>query len=337
MRDAVGAQRLQHGGAGQDRHPASAGMRQHGRMVAAIVPGADAAAGKGQHQKAEPDAPAGIFHARHRAKRGRRDVGIVQHRLHEILVLGLAPDLVAGGDEAGDRQSRQQQREGEEINPPRRIPALGAQPVMDADGGMRPHRQHRQRLHGGEPGEDHPLRQQHGRIEAGRLQRFFGDARADDVRDQQQRDGEAERKLRPFPAGKPERATDIDRPQRIAVMQEQRRREDAGARPGAPGIHQRTAHRFGVLERDQQQRVGAQMADHECEQDERAREPHGTSRGPPIEVHVGDLRHPVRAPQHSRDRESPQKSLPHRAAQEPAQSAAACTCGPSPTMRPSSN
>src|SRR5207249_4283726 len=47
-------------------------------------------------------------------------------------------DLMAAGDVAGQRQSRQQQRAGEERHHHARIPPAEAQPVVDADAGVKP-------------------------------------------------------------------------------------------------------------------------------------------------------------------------------------------------------
>ncbi len=104
--DAMGAQRLEHGGAGQDRHAASVGMRQHRRPAAAIVPVANAAAGKRQQRQSRARCPSRYTTIRLiAAMPSRREIGIVERRIDEIGIgLGLAQHLIAAGDIAGERQ-----------------------------------------------------------------------------------------------------------------------------------------------------------------------------------------------------------------------------------------
>jgi hypothetical protein len=145
-------------------------------------------AASGERQKHQPDrhAKADIDHAVRRRRHDGRDVGIAEGRLHEGGIrLGLAQNLIAAGHVARDRQRRQQQSISEKSRLPRRVPAFRAQPIMDADTGMHPHRDERDHLHGAEPGPVQPLTDKNGVVVGRGVEREFGYARADDVKHQQ--------------------------------------------------------------------------------------------------------------------------------------------------------
>jgi hypothetical protein len=69
-------------------------------------------------------------------------------------------------------------------------------------------------------------------------QQTLGDARADHMEHQQQRDAEAKAELPPFPARKPQIAPHVNRPQRIQIVRKQGRRQNGGSDCAPPRIHE---------------------------------------------------------------------------------------------------
>src|SRR5260370_3470352 len=144
---------------------------------------------------------------------------------------------------------------------------------MDADASMDPHRYQRNHLHRAEPGPMQPLGDEDGVVIDRNVQRALGYACADDVKHQQKGNAQAERDLCQYTASKPQRAANIDRPQRIAVMDDESGNKNGCAEPRAPRIHQESKNGFRIVDRDQQKPVRGEMTDDKSEHDEPAAQP----------------------------------------------------------------
>jgi hypothetical protein len=175
MRNAVGSQRLEHGGVRQNRHGAAAGKGELWRPIEAMHEPAHAARGKRQqHQSGigrKPD-ERHVPHLRGRLRRCmRRALDACEHG---GIALDLAPHLITAGDVTRDRQRRDQNGERAEHRNPAPVPALGAQPEVNSDGGVSPHRQHRGHLQRRLPRRDQPMPGQHRGVTAGGAEKAVG-------------------------------------------------------------------------------------------------------------------------------------------------------------------
>ena len=188
MRDAVRAQCLQDRGAGQDRHPAPIGVRQNRRLAAPIGEFADAASGERQQRQGEAQAETDSRHPVDRLGGLRGDIGILRCRAYEIGIgVCLTDHLIAAADIASERQRRQQQAVNKQCRPPRQVPALSPQPIMDTNAGVGPYRYQRNHLHRAEPRPMQPLGDKDCVVIDRNVQRALGYACADDVKHQQKR------------------------------------------------------------------------------------------------------------------------------------------------------
>src|ERR1700722_11230187 len=153
---------------------------------------------------------------------------------------------------------------------------------MNADAGMGPYGDDGKHLHDTEPREQQPLRDKDGAVIRADIEHALGNARRHHMERQQHGDAQAERKLRQLPRIEPQRAPNINRPQRIAVMDEKRRYQKSRAEKTSPRIHEHLACSFGRLERNKKKAVRGEVADHKAKHDQRAAEPQPASPLPKV-------------------------------------------------------
>ena len=287
VRHAVVAQGLEHGCAGQDREPPSARMRQGRRRAAPIAPVARRARTERQAHQADMDAEHAPGDVIDRRRRLRRAVGALARRPDIVRILRCAQRLIAGGDEAGKRQRRQQHGKGAECDDPVAVPGLGPQPEVNADRGVQPDHDERQDLQDAQPRPRVPERQHRRAVGRAGAQRELGDAGGGHVSRQQERDAQPKRELPQLPARHSQAAPVVDRPQRIGVMRQECRRQQRGAGRGPPRPHQQRQRGVRPLEGDQQRDMGGHVHDHEGEQDQAAAKPQPA----PHRSHVPGRRH----------------------------------------------
>ena len=122
--------------------------------------------------------------------------------LHAADALDRGPQFVPRRSEARERQAGNQQRGREQHRLHARIPALDAQPVMDAEAEVRPDDQQQDRLAQRRPGV-RPQHAHHALIVDVVAEHEPVEARADDVRDEQRRHREPEHELRRLPRRHP--------------------------------------------------------------------------------------------------------------------------------------
>ena len=143
---------------------------------------------------------------------------------------------------------------------------------------MHPRQGDDQDLAAAEVGRQRPQREGDPRVgvlDAVELPRQAG---ADDVRDQQRWDRQAERQLRGLPERHPERAALVEGPECQRHVRRQCRIEHERSEWTAPEREKIDAPRFHRLERDETQRVVRQVRRHVGEQDEAGGEPHAACR-----------------------------------------------------------
>ena len=141
QRDAVRAQRLEHGRAGQDRHGPSVGIGQPRLPPDALDDAAHGPRRERQQHQSGVDREGDVDGVPGLGDRGRRPVGLLDSVRTKSGILSVAHDLVAAGNVARQRQRRDQDGDCREHRQPRRIPSFGAQPEMQTDTGMNPHGQ----------------------------------------------------------------------------------------------------------------------------------------------------------------------------------------------------
>ncbi len=141
----------------------------------------------------------------------------------------------------------------------RPVPALEAQPVMDADGAVRPGGDQRGGLQDQVDPRVLPVGQQDQRVTVRRSGHDVRPARADDVEREERHDGEAEQHARDLAGRHAQIAPPVERPVREAEMQHQRPEQHDLDRRAAPEIEEPDAAPLHGGERDQPQRVVQQM------------------------------------------------------------------------------
>ena len=184
-----------------------------------------------------------------------RGVRRAQHGLGPAGCPGQSGHVAPGGDEAEQRERRQEQRDGEEPGCRARVPWPEAKPVMHADRGVEPREDERERLTGAELGREHPEREHDPVIRIVGAEPPPGDPRAHDVDDQERRQGQPDRVLNRLPPRHAQASPVVQEPERQHAVHRDRAVERQSAEsvsperqePPAPGRHR--------VERDEPERV----------------------------------------------------------------------------------
>jgi hypothetical protein len=120
---------------------------------------------------------------------------------------------------------------------------------------------------------DHPVQHQHRIVRVADAEKFRRDPGPDHVPYHQRYDCETKAQLRPFPAREPQRTPHVDRPQRVEKVQQKGGREQKPPDLGPPERHEDAKNAAGQRDRNQKKDVAREVADDECQQDERTDQP----------------------------------------------------------------
>ena len=276
MRDAVLAQRLEHGRAGHERDGAPARVGEQRRTAAPLD---DARARRAPRTAAAPARNAATSRSPRCGWRARSSPSVIcaRPRMRRAAARSTWLPPVTKPLSASVGSSSASDQQGARASADR--PGLGAQPEMQADHRVRPHDDDGRRLHGGEPRHHHPLQREHGIVGAVEA-RSRRSRRAPPRRDGSAAPGCTS----PSPSchhsqrEREQRAPQVDRPQRIGVVDRGgRARARASPNGCAPRRHQQVQRRIGGIERDQQEGVRRKVTDDEGEHHQRAAEPQTAS------------------------------------------------------------
>src|SRR5262249_17238230 len=125
MRNAVGAQRLEHGRARLDAHTLAVRVSEQRWLPQPINETTYGAAGERQQQQSEISTQDAALDAVPRGGTGFCAIGVAHRGGDKTRLLGFAKNVIAGGDVAGNGQRRYQQRDDGQWGAPDRIPPLG--------------------------------------------------------------------------------------------------------------------------------------------------------------------------------------------------------------------
>ena len=172
-------------------------------------------------------------------------------------------DVEPGADEARERERRHEQGKGVQERLHARVPGLDAKPIVQSEAQVSPDQEQEKRLTHRGPGirPEHPDHPHVRNLVAEELPR---EARADDVPDEQRRNGEAQGELQRLPRRHAQRRAPVQRRQRQREVRDERPVEQDRSRGTPPQQDESSAQPVHCVDRNHAQRVIEEMRDDEA-------------------------------------------------------------------------